>query len=281
MSEGYKGQIMNTCFTTSPDDVHIAYEVSGSGPAIMLLHGGGSSRQEWHEGGYLERLGNDFTVITVDLRGHGESDRPTDPACYTSEKMGEDLLAVADACGVDRFILCGYSLGGNVGRYLAARSERVANMIMIGNPLGAGVAGEWRQLAVDFRARWTPVVQSQVGVFDPGLLSPQDQEDIRHLSFPGELVPAILALSSAMLEWPVLGPADIRCPSLWLFGSENKIAADSFKEYEQSLRQAKIIVAIFEGFTHEQEVEEIDQVLPLMLAFVRAENHADRSPGPA
>jgi pimeloyl-ACP methyl ester carboxylesterase len=214
------------------------------------------------------------------MRGHGESDRPTDPAAYTPEKMGEDFLAVADACGVDRFMLCGYSLGGNIGRYLAARSGRVANLVMIGNPLGPGVSGEWRQLALDFCARWSPVMLAQAGSFDPNLLSPQDQEDIRQLSFPGEQGPAILALSGAMLDWPVLGPSDIPCPSLWLFGSENRMAMDSFKEYEQELGEAKIIIAVFEGVTHEQEIEEIDQVLPFLLAFAMAEMHFDCRPSP-
>ena len=63
---------LNTRFTTSPDSIRIAYDVSGAGTPIMLLHGGGGSRKEWHETGYVTRLMEDFTVIAVDLRGHGE-----------------------------------------------------------------------------------------------------------------------------------------------------------------------------------------------------------------
>src|SRR5512138_2869826 len=105
---------METRFAISRDHTRIAFEVSGSGEALMLLHGGGNSRQDWREWGYVERLQSQFTVICVDLRGHGESDRPTDPACYTTEKLGADLLAVADACGFDRFSIWGYSWGGNI-----------------------------------------------------------------------------------------------------------------------------------------------------------------------
>jgi pimeloyl-ACP methyl ester carboxylesterase len=47
---------MNTLFATSPDGVRVAYDRSGTGPAIVMLHGGGSSRQEWHEAGYVRRL---------------------------------------------------------------------------------------------------------------------------------------------------------------------------------------------------------------------------------
>jgi pimeloyl-ACP methyl ester carboxylesterase len=268
-----KEHSLKTRFAISPERFRIAYDVSGRGPAIMLLHGGGGSRQEWHAGGYVARLKDDFKVITVDLRGHGESDKPTDPACYTTDKMGQDFLAVADACGVDKFILWGYSFGSNVGRYLAARSERVEKMIMVGSPLGPGVSGEWRQMALDFRARWAPSVQRQLGdgregPFDPQLLPRKDQEEIQRLSFPGALVPVILAWSSAMLEWAVVRPADFRCPALWLFGSRNGNAMASYKKYEKSLKGSKIQVRIFEGFDHEQEFTQIDRVLSVILAFL-------------
>ena len=146
---------------------------------------------------------------------------------------------------------------------------------MVGNPLGPGVSGEWRQLAVDFRARWAPIVQAQDGstpdgVFDPRLLSPADQEEIQRLSFPGELVPAVLAFSSAMLDWGVVTPTDLRCPTLWLFGSENKNAMDSFKEYKESLQGSRVQVHVIEGFTHPQEFDRIEQVLPVVLAFIRS-----------
>ena len=236
----------------------------------MLLHGGGSSRQEWHAAGYVERLKNEFTVITVDMRGHGESNCPTDFSFYSVKKLEDDFLSVADACGVDQFILCGYSLGGNIGRYLATASDRVTAMVMIGNPLGPGVSGAWLKMVLDFHVRWTPVVRAQSGAFDPRLLSAKDQEDVRSLSFPGERIPQILALSNAMICWPVVDPSDFHCPTLWMFGSENQIAMDSFRAYEESLRDSQVCTLIFNGFTHEQETEEVDQVLPAMLAFIKA-----------
>lgn len=65
-----------TRFVTSKDGTKIAYDVAGSGPAVILLHGGGQTRQAWHRAGYVERLAKEFTVITLDIRGNGESDVP-------------------------------------------------------------------------------------------------------------------------------------------------------------------------------------------------------------
>ena len=156
---------MITSFTNSPDGTLVAYDCCGTGPAIVLVHGGGTSRKDWHEAGYVKHLQEAFTVITLDLRGHGESGLPTSPEDYTTDKMGQDILAAADACGVDHFVLWAMSFGGKISRYLAVQSERVVRYIMMGTPLGPGAAGERRQEAVDFCAHCTPSSRHLVRVY--------------------------------------------------------------------------------------------------------------------
>src|SRR5262249_24479766 len=58
-----------TRFVTSKDGTRIAYDVTGAGPALILLHGGGGNRRDWHEAGYVVRLSSAFTVIAIDQRG--------------------------------------------------------------------------------------------------------------------------------------------------------------------------------------------------------------------
>jgi pimeloyl-ACP methyl ester carboxylesterase len=72
---------MNTSYTNSPDGTQITYNRSGTVPALVLLHGGGGSRQERREAGYVERLRDHFIVITLDLRSHGESGQETIDFC--------------------------------------------------------------------------------------------------------------------------------------------------------------------------------------------------------
>ena len=260
---------MTTRFTNSPDSTRLAFDMTGAGIPLFLLHGGGSSRIEWHEAGYVARLRDQFNVISMDLRGHGESDKPTNPSMYTTDKMGDDILAVADTCGVDRFILWGYSYGGNVGRYLAARSERVSKMVMHGNRM-AGSSGSHRQFIYEFRTRWEPVVIAAGNTFDPNSLPQKDQDDLRGLSFPGELLPSVLAWSTAMLDWSIVTPADFLCPTLWLIGTENDKALESYREYETEIPHSKVQVHLLEGLNHEQEFNNIEQVLPVILEFVNS-----------
>src|SRR5262245_54537346 len=131
--------VPQTQFVTSKDGTKIAYDVTGSGPVVILLHGGGMTRRPWHSGGYVARLAKEFTVVTIDIRGGGESARLTGESSFWFERINEDILAVADAIKVPRFSLWGFSYGANVGRYLASRSDRVSPMIIIGINFGAAV----------------------------------------------------------------------------------------------------------------------------------------------
>ena len=75
----------------------------------MLLHGGGQTRRVWRDAGYVSRLTSEFTVITVDIRGNGDSDKPTTVGAYAIDTLIADFLAVADAVGAQRFSLWGFS----------------------------------------------------------------------------------------------------------------------------------------------------------------------------
>ena len=254
---------MNTLFTTSPDGMRVAYDRCGGGPAVVLLHGGGGTRHEWDDAGYVNRLRDRFTVITLDLRGHGESSLPTDPADYTVHKMEGDILAVTDACGVERFAIWAMSFGGKVGRYLAVHSKRVSKMVLMGTPLGPGVVGERRQQAIDFCAHWPPIVRAQQeGTLDPDALSETDRDMLGRLN-----VPAMLGWVRAMLDWPAVEPADFRCPTLWLVGSDDPHAMASVREYQESLKASRVQLQIFQDLDHEGVFDEIDRVFPIMLAF--------------
>jgi pimeloyl-ACP methyl ester carboxylesterase len=250
----------------STDGTRVAYDRTGAGPPVVLLHGGGGNRREWHETGYVQRLQNNNTVICIDLRGHGESGLPADPTDYTVDKFTQDILAVVNACKVQHFALWGMSYGGKVGRYVAVQSRRVAKLVLMGTPLGPGVTGARRQEAVDFCRHWSPIVQARRdGTLDPGSLSRGDQEFMERLN-----VPVMLGWVRAMLDWGSVEPKDFRCPTLWLVGTEDPHAMASVKEYEQVLNGSMVQVNILDGLTHEQVFDDIDRVLPMMVSFTQA-----------
>jgi pimeloyl-ACP methyl ester carboxylesterase len=257
---------VDTLFVNSPDNVRMAYDRRGTGPAIMLIHGGGSNRQSWHDVDYVSRLQKDFTVITPDLRGHGESGLPIDPADYTIDKMGQDILSVADACGVEGFVIWGFSYGGKIGRYLATQTERVSKLTLMSTPLGRSVPDELRKEIEGFCDRWSPILRAKNdGTLNLDSLSQDDQEFLHNFN-----IPVMMAWGRAMIEWPIIEPADFLCPVLWLAGSEDQPVMDSVMEYKQSLMGSKVQLHVFEGLNHEQVFEEIDEVFASMLAFTQS-----------
>jgi pimeloyl-ACP methyl ester carboxylesterase len=117
-------------------DVPIHYEVTGQGPALLLLHGAGSSAQEWDDHGYIGRLAPHFTVITIDQRGHGQSGRPSSAEAYSPVRRMSDVLAVMDVLEIENAHVFGYSMGGwNAMRFAMAHPERVRSLVLGGfNP---------------------------------------------------------------------------------------------------------------------------------------------------
>lgn len=115
------------------DGIRIAYRVQGSGPAIVMVHGTALSQAIWRGFGYVRALEADHTTITLDLRGHGRSDKPHERSAYTAESMVSDVLTVLDEVGIDRAHYLGYSLGGRVGFSLAAtHPERMLSFLSAG-----------------------------------------------------------------------------------------------------------------------------------------------------
>jgi 3-oxoadipate enol-lactonase len=91
--------------------IELAYEVSGEGAPVVLLHGFPFNRTLWR--GQVEALRERYTVVTVDLRGHGET-HATDDAPATMEEMARDVAALLDELRFERVVLGGLSMGGYV-----------------------------------------------------------------------------------------------------------------------------------------------------------------------
>jgi pimeloyl-ACP methyl ester carboxylesterase len=116
------------------DGVRISYEVTGQGRPLVLIHGWLADRTWWAETGYVDDLRRDDRVVSVDLRGHGQSDKPHQPSAYHAESLASDVLAVADAEGFERFAIWGLSYGGWVAWMTAgAAPQRVAALITTGS----------------------------------------------------------------------------------------------------------------------------------------------------
>lgn len=103
--------------------VACSYAVTGSGPAVFMVHGIGARKSIWDR--LTAKLNDDFTCISFDLRGHGDSPRGELP--FTLDDLVADLEALRVRLGIERAHFIGHSLGGMIiPAYARAHPEHVA-----------------------------------------------------------------------------------------------------------------------------------------------------------
>ncbi|MCE7000478.1 alpha/beta hydrolase [Saccharothrix sp. S26] len=92
------------------DDIDIAYDDEGDGLPVLLVHGHPFSRSMWRP--QVDRLRSRYRVIAPDLRGYGET--TVVPGKTPWAVFATDLIALLDRLDVDRAVLCGLSMGGQI-----------------------------------------------------------------------------------------------------------------------------------------------------------------------
>jgi pimeloyl-ACP methyl ester carboxylesterase len=113
----------------------IAYDVTGEGPPVLLIHGFAStSRINWGETGWVRVLTEaGRKVITFDHRGHGESEKFYDTTKYSAMLMADDAKNLLDHLGVEQADVIGYSMGARVAAFLLINHpEKVRRAILAG-----------------------------------------------------------------------------------------------------------------------------------------------------
>ena len=108
----------------------VALEGDPSSPAIILLHGFPESHRTWRES--APRLGGDFFLVMPDQRGFAASDQPQDVDAYKADILVSDVFALADALGLQDFLLVGHDWGGAIAWAAALRGDpRLSRLVII------------------------------------------------------------------------------------------------------------------------------------------------------
>jgi len=200
----------------------IAYDDTGDGDPIVLLHGFAADKtSNWRLTGWYRLLGNaGYRVIAPDSRGHGRSDKPTDPEAYAPEEAAGDVIRLLDHLDIDHADMFGYSMGGRNLAWLLTRYPDRINSAVIG---GAGL----NVLAPADARRWAK----------KGYPLTADNEKTDSLAVPA-LVPLYRqarkvggrpgALSACLLgsfpSLPASAFADVDVPTLVIAGSRDTVA---------------------------------------------------------
>lgn len=109
--------------------VNIYYEVHGAGPTLLLTHGFSATTEMWQPN--VAGLSQRYRLILWDMRGHGQSDSPSDPYQYSADLTVGDMDALLDTCGEKQAVLGGHSLGGFMSlAYHLLHPERIKALML-------------------------------------------------------------------------------------------------------------------------------------------------------
>jgi pimeloyl-ACP methyl ester carboxylesterase len=183
-----------TQFVTSSDSVRIAYKVLGNGtPALVFVHGWSCDKSYWK--GQLEPFSQRYKVVAVDLGGHGESG--LERKAWTIASFGSDVAAVVNKLGLNKVILIGHSMGGDVIAEAARLlPSQVVGLIMVDTykQLGPGRSPEEVQALV---ARFSNHFADSTKVFVRSMFLPNtDSNLINHVSTDMASAPPTVALAA-------------------------------------------------------------------------------------
>jgi pimeloyl-ACP methyl ester carboxylesterase len=252
---------MTTRFANSSDGTRIAFITAGNAdlPSILLIHGWAQQFICWRS--IFERLSDRFHLVAMDLRGHGASGQPENPAAYTDTALwGDDVQTVIVAADLHRPVLVGWSYGSRViAAHLATYGDtHLSGVALAGGILAIGAA----------REDW------MVGKASPGLDRDLYTDDIpRRLAATARFVEACTAqpldrsLFAELVGANMLCPAFVRralfntdvdlrpiyaemtCPGLVVHGTADAVVTPETGEVAASLMtRAKYIP--YEGIGH-------------------------------
>jgi pimeloyl-ACP methyl ester carboxylesterase len=205
-----RGEAQHRASATSEDGLTIAYEVTGEGvPAIVLVHGWSCDRTYWKE--QIDFLARHHRVVAIDVAGHGESG--VDRKAWTMQAFGGDVAAVVRQLQLERVILVGHSMGGDVIVEAARRLPgRVAGLVWVDTYRRLDAPrtdAEVDALMAPFRANFVATTRSFVqGMFLPNA----DRALVERVSLDMSSAPAPIALGAmkAALSFDREIPAALR-----------------------------------------------------------------------
>jgi pimeloyl-ACP methyl ester carboxylesterase len=251
------------------------------GEGVLLLHGFPQTSQSWTD--QLEALGAaGYRAVAFDQRGYSPRARPTDVEAYGTAELTGDVLAVADAVGMDRFHLVGHDWGGAIAWQVGGRhADRLHTLTVVSTPhpaaMGMALAG---QIGGD---------QAERSSYMPVFREPDSQDrflendaQILRMVFlasgmpPGREAPYLEALGTpealgAALNWYraadltlVEGLGDITVPTMYMWSTEDPALGREAAEATARFVTGPYRFEVLEGVGHwisEQEPARLNALL--------------------
>jgi pimeloyl-ACP methyl ester carboxylesterase len=247
--------------TLDRDGVKIHYEVYGSGPVLLLTHGYSSTSAMWQ--GQIEALSKHHTLVLWDMRGHGRSDYPDDPASYSEALTVADMAALLDQAGAECAVVGGLSLGAYMSlAFCRAHPERVRALLIVDT--GPGFKNDEARDAWNRRAHETGDRFEREGLAALKSSS-RERSSVSHRDASG-LARAARGMLAQRDARVILSLPDIKVPSLVVVGADDApfLAASDYMAAKIPGAKKVVIAAAGHAVNLDQPQAFIDAVIPFL-----------------
>jgi 3-oxoadipate enol-lactonase len=255
------------------NDIQIAYDDVGSGPAIVLVHGYPFNRTMWDE--QVALLRDKYRVVRLDLRGHGQSESSKGPA--TMNLMAQDMASLLDQLNISRAVLVGLSMGGYVTlAFYGLFPTRVEKLVLADTRAQADTE-EGKKVRAEQAQKI--LAEGMGGIADmmlPKLLAPETVSKrpevvkrVRAMMLQTKPEGAASALGGmAVREDQTERLSEIKVPTLILVGREDAITpvADSEKMHAAIAGSRFLVI---ENAGHVSNIEQPEQFNRVLSDFLR------------
>jgi pimeloyl-ACP methyl ester carboxylesterase len=247
--------------TISTTTTGLAYEVLGSGPTLIMVHGGLVDRRSWT---HQVALASDLRLVLPDTRNFGDSRGSSEG--ITIDDLADDVLAVADDAGCESFHLLGFSIGGIIAQTVALRApDRVRSLVLVSTRAGGFSPPPAQRGHDEVRAHVHRAYSDEFiaanGAFLEDYIAMASENEARGWDEIRSTVSGAADLDAT---------AKISCPTLVMHARADRAIPFQLGEQLAAAIPGARLVAV-EGSGHTMQVERPDEFNRLVLDFVRTQ----------
>lgn len=229
------------------NNINLFYKIKGQGEPVLFLHGLGSSTIDWEH--QIPYFAKNYQTITVDTRGHGQSDKPSSP--YSIALFTEDIAKFIQSSAIEtqRVHIVGISMGGMVALQLAVSYPELVKSIVVVN---SGADFTLKNLSIKYQYLKRNIIVKLVGMRKMGevlanKLFPDEQFAETRELFANRWATndkkAYLNSMRAIVNWTVEDKLDkITCPTLILAADQDYSPIEQKKALAKAIENAELVI---------------------------------------
>jgi pimeloyl-ACP methyl ester carboxylesterase len=257
--------------------IHLYYEISGQGPPLLFIHGLGSSARDWEL--QVAPFSDQYQVVTFDVRGHGQSDKPPGP--YSIPLFANDTAELIKALGIATAItrggapvhVVGISMGGMIAFQLAVSyPELIRSMVIVnsGPELILRTFGERLQALQRLLVVRLLGMRKMGEILSKRLFPKPEQVELRQMLVERWAENDVRAYSDAargLLGWSVADHlSTIECPTLVIAAEYDYTPVARKEAYVARMPRAELVV--IEDSRHATPVEHPERFNQVLASFL-------------